>query len=320
MKKWLSFTASKDWFYRISFANAGLRSVTTDLGGGTTVHCWVPKNRDGKKPNLLLLHGFGANAMWQYKEVVRQFTAEYNVYVPDLQFFGRSWTAEEERTEGFQAESVMGAMQAQGVAGKMSVVGISYGGFVGYAMAARFPEAVERVVLCCAGVAVEEKDMKDGLFVVADVEEAATILVPQTPEKLKELTRLSFVRPLISNVPSYFLSDYIKVMCTKNAKEQRELIQTALKGRKFSNLPKITQPTLILWGEEDQIFPLELGYRLKRHLGSNAEMEVIKNAGHAVNLEKPKEFIRHLKSFLLIDRLLSHPSAPQYDVNSNKLH
>ncbi|KAF8019771.1 hypothetical protein BT93_G0457 [Corymbia citriodora subsp. variegata] len=62
---------------------------------------------------------------------------------------------------------------------------------------------------------------------------------------------------------------------------------------------KFEQPTLLVWGELDQIFPLELGHRLKRHIGDSAELVVIKNAGHAVNLEKPKEFIMHLKLFLL---------------------
>lgn len=36
-------------------------------------------------------------------------------------------------------------------------------------------------------------------------------------------------------------------------------------------------------------------------------MVIIKNAGHAVNLEKPREFARHLKSFL-IDSESSPPS------------
>lgn len=35
------------------------------------------------------------------------------------------------------------------------------------------------------------------------------------------------------------------------------------------------------------------------HIGDNARIEVIKNAGHALNIEKPKEFARHLKSFLV---------------------
>ena len=36
-----------------------------------------------------------------------------------------------------------------------------------------------------------------------------------------------------------------------------------------------------------------------RHIGENAEIVVIKKAGHAVNLEKSKEFLKHLKSFLI---------------------
>ena len=36
-----------------------------------------------------------------------------------------------------------------------------------------------------------------------------------------------------------------------------------------------------------------------RHLGDSAHLAVIKNAGHAVNLENKKDFIRLLKSFLI---------------------
>lgn len=92
----------------------------------------------------------------------------------------------------------------------MNIVGISYGGFVGYSLAAQFPEKVEKLVLCCAGVCLEEKDMEDGLFKVPNLEEATGILIPQTPEKLKELIRFSFVKP-IKGVPSFFLWDFIDV-------------------------------------------------------------------------------------------------------------
>lgn len=36
-----------------------------------------------------------------------------------------------------------------------------------------------------------------------------------------------------------------------------------------------------------------------RHLGDNAELVIIKNAGHAINVEKPKELYKHMKSFLI---------------------
>ncbi|KAK9287074.1 hypothetical protein L1049_015484 [Liquidambar formosana] len=318
MAKCFSFTASRDRFYRYSFKNAGLQSVSTDLGDGTTMQCWVPKTHEQSKPTLLLIHGFGANAMWQYGHLLRHFTPRFNIYVPDLLFFGRSFTTRPERTEFFQAQCVMKVMEVHGVS-KMSLVGISYGGFVGYSMAVQFPEKIERLVLCCTGVCLEEKDMSEGLFKVSDLEEAASILLPQTPEKLRELMRFSYVKP-VKCVPSWFLKDFIHVMCTEHLNEKRELIQSILKDRKLSILPKINQlPTFIIWGEKDQIFPVELGHRLKRHVGESAQITIINNAGHAVNLEKPTEFTKHLKSFL-IDSTSSPQTLPlKNQIHDNKL-
>ncbi|KAK4438180.1 putative hydrolase YugF [Sesamum alatum] len=294
MAKCLSFTGSADFLYRSFFSYSGLRSVKTEFPDGTTMHCWVPKSHKHSKPNLLLVHGFGANAMWQYGELLHHLMPRFNIYVPDLLFFGESKTDRPERTEAFQAQSVMRLMEAHGVH-KMSLVGISYGGFVGYSMAAHFPEAVEKVVLCCTGVCLEEKDLRDGLFEVADLDEAASILMPQTPEKLRELIRFAFARPVMKGVPTYFLSDYIGVFCTDHVEQKKELIQALIKERQLSKVPRIEQPTLIIWGEQDRIFPLELGHRLEKHIGDNAKLVMIKNAGHAVNIEKPKEFAKNLK-------------------------
>jgi pimeloyl-ACP methyl ester carboxylesterase len=261
------------------------------------MHCWVPKTRKESKPNLLLIHGFGANALWQWGDVIRLMVPHFNVYVPDLLFFGDSYTTQPDRSESFQARCVMRVMEANRV-GKVSLVGLSYGGFVAYSLAAQFRGEVERVVICCAGVCLEEKDVGEGMFRVSDLEEVGRILLPQTAEKMRELMSYTFVKPP-KIVPSCLLQDFIDVMFTENVEEKRELIRALAKDRKLSDLPKIPQPTLIIWGEEDQVFPLELGYRLKRHLGENAQLVVIKNTGHAFIVEKPKELFKHLKSFLI---------------------
>ncbi|XP_019263927.1 PREDICTED: uncharacterized protein LOC109241618 [Nicotiana attenuata] len=305
MAKCCSFTASRNWCFKYSFSNSGLKSSTTDLTDGTIMHCWIPKNHKEKKPTLVLIHGIGANAMWQWNEFISPLSSRFNLYVPDLLFFGESYTTRPERSELFQAQCVMRIMEVYGVK-KMTVVGLSYGGFVGYSMAVQFPEAVERVVLGCSGVCLEEKDMENGMLQVKSVEEAVSILLPQTPEKLRQLMKLSFYKPA-QKVPSCFLNDFIDVMCTVNHQERKELIEALHNNRKFSDLPNITQPTLIIWGEYDQIFPLELAHRLKRHLGENAQLVIIKDAGHAINMEKPKELYKHLKSFLLD----SHPHTKQ---------
>ncbi|XP_047946879.1 uncharacterized hydrolase YugF-like [Salvia hispanica] len=299
MARSLSLTGSADFLYRSFFSYSGLRSTKTDLQEGTVMHCWVPKSHKASKPNLMLVHGFGANAMWQYGDLLHHLMPRYNVYVPDLLFFGESWTRRPDRSEDFQAQCLMRLMEAHGVA-RLSVVGISYGGFVSYSMAAQFPEMVEKVVVCCSGVCLEEKDLKEGFFEVADLEEVASILMPQTPQKLRELIKFAFAKP-VKGVPSCFLSDYIHVFCTEFLDQKKELIHALTADRKLDRIPKIEQPTLIIWGEQDKIFPLELGFRLQRHIGDNARIKVIKNAGHALNIEKPREFAKHLKAFLIED-------------------
>ena len=79
-----------------------------------------------------------------------------------------------------------------------------------YSMAAQFPERLEKVVLCCAGVCFEEKDMDEGLFKVKSVDEAVSILLPQTPQKMKELVKVTFSKP-INVMPTCFLNDFIDV-------------------------------------------------------------------------------------------------------------
>ncbi|OEL22911.1 hypothetical protein BAE44_0016071 [Dichanthelium oligosanthes] len=269
----LSFAVARDRCFSRRFLRAGLRPLAVPLPAApatdpapapaTTVHMWVP-SRPPRNP-LLLLHGFGASATWQWAPYLRPLIAAgFDPIVPDLVFFGASCTRLPDRSDAFQASAIKTAMDAIGVI-RFGLVGVSYGGFVGYRMAAMFPEAVERVAMICAGVCLEEKDLAEGLFPVTGVGEAAALLVPRRPEEVRRLVRLTFVRPPLI-MPSCFLWDYIK-------------------------------PTLIIWGEQDQVFPMELAHRLNRHLEGNSRLVVIKNAGHAVNLEKPKDVCRNIIEF-----------------------
>ncbi|CAH1427986.1 unnamed protein product [Lactuca virosa] len=285
-----------------SFGSAGLKSTITTLhDGDTTIHCWVPKKYKLTKPNLLLIHGIGANAKWQWTRIISSVTPLFNVYVPDLPFYGDSYTSRLDRTEHFQAECVMMTMEALGVMGKINLVGLSYGGFVGYSMAAKFPEAFERVVILGAGVCLDsEIDLEEGLFSAKNIKDAANILLAQTPEGIRELLTITFFNPPNVNcAPNCLLNDFIEEMNVEYFEEKKECIEAVQKDRKFADLPKIPQPTLIIWGEEDQIFPLDLGYRLKSHLGEIADLVVLKETGHAVNMEQPKELIRLFKLFFI---------------------
>ncbi|KAL5197218.1 hypothetical protein ABZP36_000730 [Zizania latifolia] len=295
----LSFAAARDRCFSRRFLKAGLRPLAIPIPAGddpatTVVHMWVPASPP-RNP-LLLLHGFGASATWQWAPYLRPLIAAgFDPIVPDLLFFGASCTRLPDRSDAFQARSIKAAMEAIGVT-TFGLVGVSYGGFVGYRMAAMYPEAVDRVALVCAGVCLEEKDLAEGLFPVAGVAEAAALLVPRRPEEVRRLVRLTFVRPPCI-MPSCFLRDYIKVMGSDHLQEKTELLYALINERHLSDLPKISQPTLIVWGEHDRVFPMELAHRLKRHLGENPQLVVIRNAGHAVNLEKPMDMCRNIIEF-----------------------
>lgn len=52
-----------------------------------------------------------------------------------------------------------------------------------------------------------------------------------------------------------------------------------------------------------------------RHVGEDAKLAVIKDAGHAINIEKSKEMFRHMKAFLTNPL---PPSDPKTQTNGHK--
>ncbi|CAI0448487.1 unnamed protein product [Linum tenue] len=146
MSKCFSFTASRDWFYRYSFANAGLRTSITDMGEGTVVHCW--------------------------------------------------------------AECLMRMLRAHGVE-RASLVGISYGGFVGYSMAAQFPGAIDRLVLCCAGSTVYMQVMCTD-YVEEKTELIRAILRDRHLSDLPKISHVIFLPLHLTIFVSYILPSSIK--------------------------------------------------------------------------------------------------------------
>jgi len=76
------------------------------------------------------------------------------------------------------------------------------------------------------------------------------------------------------------------------------LISPSLKSIADEDLENLQTPTLLVWGEKDNVFPLEEhGRQLKNKL-PHAKLIIIKGAGHAAYLDKPEEFNDLLVDFL----------------------
>jgi pimeloyl-ACP methyl ester carboxylesterase len=64
-----------------------------------------------------------------------------------------------------------------------------------------------------------------------------------------------------------------------------------------SELPGVRAPTLMMWGERDQISPVANAYELAR-LIPNCKLHIIPNCGHVPQIERPEEAHRIIAEFL----------------------
>ncbi|WP_404386911.1 alpha/beta fold hydrolase [Knoellia locipacati] len=69
-------------------------------------------------------------------------------------------------------------------------------------------------------------------------------------------------------------------------------------------LPRITVPTLLVWGEADARSPLEVAHRFAEEIPA-AELVVVEGAGHLSNLEQPDRVNEAIRDFCR-----RHPPAP----------
>ncbi|KAK6236662.1 hypothetical protein QUC31_020453 [Theobroma cacao] len=309
----LSFASLYGVYLRRCFASSGLTSQSTDIDDETTIHLWAPKpdqTTQERKPVLVLLHGFGPSAIWQWRRQVQFFTPYFQVYVPDLIFFGNSMTKSKERSEVFQAVSVGKLMEKLQVK-KYHVMGTSYGGFVAYHMAKMWPDKVEKVVIASSGVNMSKADNM-ALLKRSNLENIEDFMLPETATQLRTLTRLAVSKRMIAMIPDFFLNDFVNQLYSENRKEKLELLKgvTLVQGDdtvKLAPLQQVHPPpfshnipndVLLVWGDQDQIFPLKMAYELKELLGKQARLEVIPNTSHVPQIENSAQFNNIVKGFL----------------------
>ncbi|KAG6500284.1 hypothetical protein ZIOFF_040127 [Zingiber officinale] len=97
----LSFVSLRELLLHLSFLYCSLRSVTLDLGHAS-LHIWGPNPRHAsRKPALLLIHGFGGNSKWQWKRQIGALSRSFDLYIPELLFFGRSRSSCADRSVGY---------------------------------------------------------------------------------------------------------------------------------------------------------------------------------------------------------------------------
>lgn len=257
----------------------GIRSETAMLGDAR-VHYW----EGGEGPPVVLLHGFGASAVWQWHEQMVPLARDHRVIAPDLLWFGGSWSNNRDFSIDYQFETVTALLDHLGVE-QAGFVGISYGGIVAHELAAQEPERVRRLAIVDSpGRSYTVEDHAELLerFKVTDITE---VLVPDSPEDVEILLEIGYYDP--PRIPRWVEKQVFEVMYSDFREEKVLLLSNLLE--QLDHLDErpghVMQETLLIWGDHDPVFPLEIGTRLEADMGGIVTLRVVNKARHAPNLE-----------------------------------
>ena len=255
----------------------------------------------GAGPLVILIHGFGGS-MWQWEYQQHTLSQHFRVLTLDLPGAGLSDKPEIDYRPDQMLDFFVGFMDAVEIP-QATLVGNSMGAGLAISMALAHPTRVAKLVLI------------DGL--------------PQ--HVMEKLTSPSVRRALETSAPSWLVSfgnwlfgglmieSVLKeivhdpalltpaVIERSNRNRQRPgLIKPIMTVRE--NLPlwesgfavrinEITHPTLVIWGEEDRVFPIAAGEELHQTIKRSRFIRIPK-AGHIPQWERPDLVNQELIAFI----------------------
>ena len=234
---------------------------------------------------VILLHGL-ADDIGVWESVIPALAAKHRVIALDQIGFGRSdklllsyrVTTFVDFLDGFLNELKID---------RASVVGNSLGGWVAADFALAHPDRVDRLVLCdAAGYAAVVKNMNPRALSALRLASRDDIryLGPLTfhDKRFYEDVDLAFKQRVTAG-DSYTVKQVLESMVRG---------EDVLDGR----VGAIHRPTLILWGRDDKIIPLNFAERLHKEI-AGSRLEVIDNCGHMPHVECPDNFNHALLKF-----------------------
>ncbi|WP_110113735.1 alpha/beta hydrolase [Bacillus sp. CGMCC 1.16541] len=246
------------------------------------------------KPTMVLLHGF-LSSSFSYRRLVPLLCTEFQVIVIDLPPFGQS---EKSLTFLYSyhnlAKTVVSLLEQLKLK-DVIVVGHSMGGQIALNVAKQKPELVTKLVLLCSSGYLQKAHY--GLVMSSYVPFFYLWVKTWLARKgvTGNLQNVVFDHQLIDDemVKGYtqpFLDDTIFMALTKMIRDREGDLSS-------QDLRKIEHPSLLVWGEEDRVVPLQVGKRLQRDLRVS-QLISFEKTGHLLPEEKPEVISNHMLEFL----------------------
>jgi pimeloyl-ACP methyl ester carboxylesterase len=166
----------------------------------------------------------------------------------------------------------------------VTLIGLGFGGWIAAEMAAMAPRAIHRLVLVGAmGIKPERGEITDQA-ILSYIDYVRRGFADQ-----RAFDRLFGAEPATAQLEQWDLNREMTFRIAWKPYMYNPTLPHLLSG--------MTTPTLIVWGRDDRIVPLECGERYAKSL-ARARLEVVDAAGHFVEMEKPDALARLVLDFV----------------------
>lgn len=251
-------------------------------------------------PKIVFLHGlmgFGSN----WKTIARRFDQDHQILLYDQRGHGRSFHPSSYTLKDY-ADDLHKILLELGWS-KICLVGHSLGGRVALEFAAHYSSLIEKLVMVDIGPVADLASM------YAVEEKLRSVPVPFVS---RDQARAFFDGPFLNKYKSELLKQFFYANIDKDDQGQMnwrfdkegilETLRLSRLGDQWSQIKKITKPTLVIRGENSKDLSQEIFEEMK---AANPLIQgaVIPGAGHWVHVEKPQETIQLLEAFLHNDKV-----------------
>ena len=258
--------------------------------------------------HLLLLHGIGlTSSADNFQLVMDDLASDFHVYALDLLGYGKGTrTIEAGPTFDLTVDHLREFMDAKGIE-KASIVGHSAGGWVAGLLAYESPQRFEKLVLLCtAGMNAEISPGTANQRLPADKEQAAENLKRLVPDQSKltedQVQAILASQMEVAGQPGalHSLDSILQQMSTLEVRRRYLL---------HRRLPRITVPTLVIWGKCDWMDPYPTWTEEYERLGGDMSKStkpwtipgaqyLLLPTGHFPHWEDPELLVKVLTEFL----------------------
>ena len=263
----------------------GVKFATAQLATGVRLHYAERGDREGEA--IIFLHGY-SDSWYSFSRVLPLLSLEYHAFALTQRGHGDSDKPACCYTPDDFAADVDAFMEVVGIE-EATLVGASTGALFTQRVVLSYPHRVSRLVLI--GAQTPANEAVSGL-----VEEVQALEDPVPPEFVREFQESTIYQP----VPDEFLDTVVSESLKLPARVWRDYLEQAVLSIDHNYvlpLREIEVPTLMLWGEQDPLFPREEQEWLAGAI-PGATLKVYPETGHAVHWDRPEQVVRDLEAFM----------------------